>query len=74
MNEEETWKQYSIAGLKKNTEKWYREGKFRDIEGAKHYFKHNRKNFKNYSKLKIQSRTITKWEDESEVNWLNECK
>ena len=71
MSEKENWKQYSIAGLK-NTGKWYREGKFRDIESAKHYFKHHRKEFKNYTKLKIQSRIITKWEDEMEVKWLDE--
>lgn len=70
--EEENWKQYSIAGLKKDTGKWYREGKFRDIESAKHFFKHHRKDFKNYSKLKIQSRIITKWDDEMEVDWLDE--
>ena len=72
MSEEETWKQYSIAGLKKDTGKWYREGKFKNIEEAKHYFKHHRKNFKNYLNVKIQSRIITKWEDEKEVNWIDE--
>ena len=72
MSEEETFKQYSIAGFKENAGKWYREGKFKDIEGAKHYYKHHSKDFKKYSKLKIQSRIITKWVDESEVNWLDE--
>jgi len=71
---EEEMKQYSIAGLKKGTEKWYREGKFRDIESAKHFFKHHRKDFKNYEKLKIQSRVITRWEDEVEVDWLDGTK
>lgn len=72
MNEEESFKQYSIAGLNSKSNKWYREGKFRDVEGARHYFKHHRKNFKNYSELKIQSRVISKWEDEEEVNWIDE--
>ena len=68
--EEETFIQYSIAGLK--GEKWYREGRFRDIDSAIHYFKHHRKEFKQYSQLKLQTRTISKWEDEGELNWLEE--
>ena len=72
MDEEKSWKQYTIAGLNSKSNKWYREGKFRDVESAKSYFKHHRKDFKNYSQLRIQSRTITKWEDEEEVFWLDE--
>ena len=68
----ESIKQYTLAGYKESSNKWYREGKFTDEESAKHFYKHHRKDFKQYSKLKLQVRTISLWQDDKDLDWLDE--
>lgn len=60
--EEEYFLQYAIAGFRDG--KWYREHpNFPNLEATKKHIKKDKHKLRNYEKLKIQCRKITKWED-----------
>lgn len=60
--EEVYFMQYAICGLKNG--KWYREHpNYETLEIAEKHLRQDRHKLRNYEKLKIQCRKITKWED-----------